>query len=123
MRQNKTYLDNIGLHAIVNVYPQLKKLCLIKEDVTGALQYVHFRDIDTDEIAALRKSISHKSVRDATKAGCLFMLFKPGVGEAEVGGHYDNLVVTEDTLGYETPAEEEQEDVGMEARGGGGGGC
>lgn len=93
MREDFEYIDNVGLKAIVNVYPQLKKLCLVKEDVNGALQCVQFRASDEDELtAALMKSVTHKSVRDAAAAGCLFMLFKPGVGEKELGGHYDNLV-------------------------------
>jgi len=98
MKKTKTYVDHLGLQALAALYPNELGRIVILSIHTGKVVQHHFMDSSDPSMKEFRKDaiISRTAVEAATLAGVKFMKFKPGEGEKERGGHYDNLHVIPD---------------------------
>ena len=98
MKRSKTYVDHLGIQALANVYPiELGRIIFLSIE-TGKVVLHSFMDSDHPSMKLIRAddTISCAAVKAAMLVGVTFIKYTPGIGEKELGGHYDNLDVLPD---------------------------
>ena len=97
MKRSKTFVDHLGIQALANVYPELGRIIFLSTN-TGKVVLHYFMDSDDLSMKLITADdiISRAAVKAAMLAGVTFIKFIPGIGENELGGHFDNLDVLPD---------------------------
>ena len=97
MKRSKTFVDHLGIQALANVYPELGRIIFLSTN-TGKVVLHHFMNSDDPSMKLITADdiISRAAVKAAILAGITFIKFIPGIGENELGGHFDNLDVLPD---------------------------
>ena len=92
MKQSRTHVEHLGIQALANVYPELGRIMFLSTD-TGKVVLHYFMNSDDPSMKLItaKNIISRAAVKAAMLAGVTFIKFTPGIGEKELGGHFDNL--------------------------------
>ncbi len=92
MKKSRTHVEHLGIQALANVYPELARIMFLSTD-TGKVVLHHFMNSDDPSMKLITAEniISRAAVKAAMLAGVKFIKFTPGIGEKELGGHFDNL--------------------------------
>ena len=93
MKRSKTHVEHLGIQALANVYPtELGRIMFLSPN-TGKVVLHYFMNSDDPSMKLItaEKIISRAAVKAAMLAGVKFIKFTPGIGEKELGGHFDNL--------------------------------
>ena len=97
MKQSRTHVEHLGIQALANVYPEQGRIMFLSTD-TGKVVLHYFMNSDDPSMKLITADdiISRAAVKAAMLAGVTFIKFIPGIGENELGGHFDNLDVLPD---------------------------